>query len=229
MYKDKTISLVIPCLNEERGIHQVLSRVPSCIDTIIVVDNGSSDNTAAIASSLGAQVVVMPKKGYGRAYRAGFAHCQTDIIVTADGDGTYPIELIPQMLDYLMEQDADFVSGNRFPMENEQAMASHLVLGNRLISDMLCRVFGVKFQDGLSGMWVFYRSILDIVILKSNRWSFSQEIKIEAVMHGLQFKEFHIPYAPRLGETKLGPISVGIENVFFLLWHRLQWLAKYRN
>ncbi|HCQ01078.1 MAG TPA: glycosyl transferase family 2, partial [Candidatus Latescibacteria bacterium] len=66
MYKNKTISLVIPCLNEEKGIHQVLSRIPPCIDTTIVVDNGSTDQTAAIASSLGAQVISETKKGYGR-------------------------------------------------------------------------------------------------------------------------------------------------------------------
>ena len=92
MYKNKTISLVIPCLNEEKGIHQVISRIPPCIDATIVVDNGSTDHTAAIASSLGAQVISETKKGYGRAYRTGFEYCRTDIIVTADGDGTYPVE-----------------------------------------------------------------------------------------------------------------------------------------
>jgi glycosyltransferase involved in cell wall biosynthesis len=229
MYKNKTISLVIPCLNEEKGIHQVLSRIPACIDTTIVVDNGSTDRTAAIASSLGAQVISETKKGYGRAYRTGFEYCRTDIIATSDGDGTYPVELIPDMVDYLVEQGADFVSGNRFPLANEKAMPSHLVCGNKVITLILCRAFGVKIQDGLSGMWIFYRHILDKLVLKSNRWSLSQEIKIETQMRGLPFREFHIPYTPRIGITKLGPVSVGIENMAYLFWHKIQWMTNIRE
>ena len=220
---------MIPCLNEEKGIHEVLSRIPPCIDTTIVVDNGSTDRTAAIASSLGAQVISETKKEYERAYRTGFEYCRTDIIATTDGDGTYPVELIPKMIDYLVEQRADFVSGNRFPLENENAMPSHLVCGNKVITLIICRTFGVKIQDGLSGMWIFYRRILDQLVLKSNRWSLSQEIKIETQMHGLPFREFHIPYTPRIGMTKLGPVSVGLENMAYLFWHKIQWMTNIRE
>ena len=133
------------------------------------------------------------------------------------------------MIDYLVEQGADFVSGNRFPLENENAMPSHLVCGNKVITLIICRTFGVKIQDGLSGMWIFYRRILDQLVLKSNRWSLSQEIKIETQMHGLPFREFHIPYTPRIGMTKLGPVSVGLENMAYLFWHKIQWMTNIRE
>lgn len=225
MYQNKSITLVIPCLNEENGIKEVISRVPACVDEIIVVDNGSTDRTAAVAESSGARVIIQLRKGYGRAYMTGFKQCHTDIIATADGDGTYPVGCIPEMAELLIERRLDFVSGNRFPLSDHESMKSHLVLGNRLITAMIGLVFGLKLKDGLSGMWVFNRCILDTIRLRSNRWSFSQEIKIETIMHRLAFEEYHIPYADRIGNSKLGPLSVGIENILYLFWHRVKWTA----
>jgi len=229
MYQNKTISIIIPCLNEEDGIAEVINRIPEYVDTIIVVDNGSTDKTAEIASSLGAHVVSQPKKGYGRAFKTGFYHSNTDLIVTSDGDGTYPVDKISDMVDYFIEKDADFVSGSRFPLDNIQAMRTRNFIGNMLITICLSIVFRVKLYDGLSGMWVFNREILDTLNLKSNRWSLSQEIKIEALMHNMKFIEYHIPYAERIGNTKLWPFSVGLENMIYLVWHKLQWMLRLRK
>ena len=229
MYQNKTISIIIPCLNEEEGISKVINRIPDYVDAIIVVDNGSTDNTAEIASSLGAQVVSQPQKGYGRAYKAGFHQSDTDIIVTSDGDGTYPVEKISEMVEYLIEKEADFVSGCRFPLDDNHAMRTRNFIGNMIITTCLNIVFRVKLYDGLSGMWVFNRKILDTIILKSNRWSLSQEIKIEVLMRHMKFIEYHIPYAERIGNTKLWPFSVGFENMFYLVLHKIQWVLNIRK
>src|SRR5438477_5916287 len=85
VYKGQKITVIIPCLNEEQGIEQILRRMPEFVDETIVVDNGSTDRTADIARSLGAQVIREEVRGYGRSYRRGFANATGDIIVTLDG------------------------------------------------------------------------------------------------------------------------------------------------
>src|ERR1700722_13709062 len=98
MYKDMRITVVIPCLNEEEGIRNVLGDLPPFVDEIIVVDNGSTDRTSAVARELGANVVSELNRGYGRAYKAGFARATGDIIVTLDGDHSYPADALSYLL-----------------------------------------------------------------------------------------------------------------------------------
>ena len=94
MYRGLSISVVIPCFNEERGIGNVLRNMPEYVDEVIVVDNNSADGTARIAQEWGAQVVHEARKGYGSAYQAGLPRAQGDIVATLDGDGTYPATAI---------------------------------------------------------------------------------------------------------------------------------------
>src|SRR5262245_13310500 len=92
MHRDLTIGLVIPCYNEEDGIRQVIGRMPAAVDEIVVVDNNCTDRTAEVARGLGAKVVAERRRGYGAAYQAGFRAATRDLVVTLDGDGTYPPE-----------------------------------------------------------------------------------------------------------------------------------------
>src|SRR5215510_3391956 len=110
-----TVSLVIPALNEERGIVATIERAPREIREIIVVDGGSKDETAARARHAGARVIVEPRRGYGLAYKVGFAAASGDIVATADADGTYPVEMIPNVVDFLLRKELRFVSCSRFP------------------------------------------------------------------------------------------------------------------
>ncbi len=100
-----TISLIIPALNEEKGIVATLKRVPKEIAEVIVVDGGSKDRTVELAESNGARVIVEPLRGYGLAYKRGFAAAKGEVIVTSDADGTYPIELFPYVVDYLVKRE----------------------------------------------------------------------------------------------------------------------------
>ena len=113
MYNSITISVVIPCLNEEKGIAQTLLSMPEFVDEVIVVDNGSEDRTGEVARDAGAVVVVQPRRGYGIAKRTGFQAATKDVIVTADGDGTYPLEAIPKLIDCMLATGAGFVCGCR--------------------------------------------------------------------------------------------------------------------
>ena len=90
MYKGQSITVIIPCLNEEQGIEQVLRAMPEFVDEVIVVDNASTDRTSEVAARLGAKVIREDVRGYGRSYKRGFAVATGDLIVTLDGDHSYP-------------------------------------------------------------------------------------------------------------------------------------------
>lgn len=223
MHRGLTISVVIPCYNEEEGIRHVIGNMPSHVGEIIVVDNNSTDATAEVARSLGAKVIFEPKQGYGNAYRAGMPIASGDIIATADGDGTYPTHYIPEMVDYLLDKDLDFISACRFPLQNSSAMRLRNVLGNKLLTLVMNALYLGSIKDSQSGMWVFKRHCLDKMKLTSGGMSFSEEIKIEAILHPeIEFGEYHIPYFERIGDPKLFPWQDGLDNLLFLFQRRLE-------
>src|SRR6266545_2411936 len=98
MYKSLSITVIIPCLNEEQGIEKILRRMPVFVDEIIVVDNNSTDRTSDVAASLGAKVIREEVRGYGRSYKRGFACASGDVIITLDGDHSYPVDAISYLL-----------------------------------------------------------------------------------------------------------------------------------
>jgi glycosyltransferase involved in cell wall biosynthesis len=223
MYKGLTVSVVIPCFNEEHGIAAVLKGMPDYVDQVVVVDNNSTDETGRIALEMGAEVVFETKKGYGNAYQAGLPRATGDIVATADGDGTYPTHSIGPIIDYLIEKGYDFVSASRFPLRNPEAMRFRNVLGNMILT-WTARVLWFRwFADSQSGMWVFKRDVLKKIKPKSGGMPFSEEIKLLVVDHPrLRLGEYHIDYHERIGETKLFAWKDGFENLFFLYKLRLR-------
>jgi glycosyltransferase involved in cell wall biosynthesis len=223
MYKGLTVSVVIPCFNEEHGIAAVLKGMPEYVDQVVVIDNNSTDETGRIALELGAEVVFETKKGYGNAYQAGLPRARGDIVATADGDGTYPTHSIGPIIDYLLEGGYDFVSASRFPLRNPQAMRFRNVLGNMILT-WTARVLWFRwFADSQSGMWVFKREVLKKIRPASAGMPFSEEIKLLVVDHPrLRLAEYHIDYHERIGETKLFAWKDGFENLFFLFKLRLR-------
>src|SRR5262245_13241250 len=132
MHNGRTISVVIPCYNEEEGIRHVIESMPPAVDEIVVVDNNSSDRTAEVARSLGARVVSETRKGYGQAYQAGIPAATKDVIVTLDGDGSYPPEEIPRLVDILVERNLDFLSASRFPLQSRGSVNFMDMVGNKI-------------------------------------------------------------------------------------------------
>lgn len=222
MFKGRSVSLVIPTWNEAKGIGYTLRTVPSLVDEVVVVDALSSDGTADIARQNGARVVPEARRGYGRAFKTGFNAAKGDILVSADGDGTYPLGVLPDLLDFMIQRRTVFVSCSRFPLDDPRSMRSRNRFGNKAMSLAASALFWHRFDDVLSGMWAMTRDAwvqLDVV---SDSWNFSEEIKIRAMQaFGPRFAEYHIRYAERLGETKLAPWRVGIENLTWLGLTRL--------
>src|SRR6202051_551818 len=122
MYKSNTITVIIPCLNEEQGIEKVMRRMTDFVDQVIVVDNGSTDRTSDVARSLGAEVIREPVRGYGRSYKKGFSNATGDLIVTLDGDHSYPPDAISYLIEAFLHLDVDFLNASRFPARDREDM-----------------------------------------------------------------------------------------------------------
>lgn len=223
------LSIVIVALNEEEGIGGVIGAIPRDelkemgFDVqLLVVDGDSQDRTRDVAKKAGAEVIVEPRRGYGRAYKTGFAHATGEVIATADADLTYPVENIPELVRVLREEDLDFITTNRFACIEKGAMSLRNRIGNGILTLATKLLFGIDIHDSQSGMWVFKKDILAGLMLKSDKMSFSEELKIEACHFArLRYREMPITYRPRVGKIKLRVLRDGFHNLLYLVKKRL--------
>lgn len=217
MFKGLSISVIIPTWNEAAGIAYTLRTVPSLVDEVVVVDAYSKDGTADIARANGARVFSEVRRGYGRAFKTGFNGAKGDILISADGDGTYPLGVLPDLLDFMIQRDLLFCSCARFPLDDPGSMRTRNKIGNMGMTFIASLLWMHSFQDVLSGMWGMRREAWVQLDCISDSWNFSEEVKIRArEAFGQRFGEFHIRYAERLGETKVAPLRVGLENVAWM-------------
>jgi glycosyltransferase involved in cell wall biosynthesis len=227
MYREKKVSVVIPCFNEEEGIAMVIGSLPGSVDEIVVVDNNSTDRTADVSREMGARVVFEGKKGYGAAYKAGLPAVTGDITVTMDGDGTYPVEQIEECIDHLIDNGLDFVSASRFPLKDPKAMKFFNKIGNGVLTAATLILFMRAIRDSQSGMWIFRSEIYPGLHVRSDGMPLSEEIKINAIRNPeIKFDEYHVNYHPRVGEVKLNKWRDGLENLLYLLKLRFTPLGK---
>ena len=230
----KTISIIIPAWNENVGIRRTIHAIPKRYlenhgfeVQILVIDAGSDDGTAEAAQNAGAEVIVELAKGYGRAYKTGFANARGDIIVTSDADGTYPLEDVPALVRSLEEEKLDFITTNRLSEMEKDAMSFRNKIGNRILSLETRILFNIDIKDPESGMWVFRKNLLPRLRLTSDGFAFSHEIKIEACHFArCRWKELLIGYKSRSAEP--GKITggwngwkVGIVDFIHIIWKRM--------
>ena len=232
----KIISVVIPALNEEIGIGPVLKEIPVAKlkklgyeVEVLVIDNGSHDQTPHIARRHGANVIVQPIRGYGNAYKAGFANAHGHIIATGDADLTYPFEILPDVIAKMEAEDLDFINTDRLSMLQMGVMSGSHQIGNWLLTTATKALFGWPYKDSQSGMWIFKRKIWDHLDVRSSGMPFSQELKIEAFVRGFHCAEMPIEYRTRAGQEKLNTIMDGIGNVSQLAKKRLVLGMRVRN
>jgi glycosyltransferase involved in cell wall biosynthesis len=221
------VSVVIPSRNEAGSIGSVIDEVHGSLKghdhEIIVVDTESTDGTVDIARSKGAGVVPEPRRGYGRAYKTGFAEAKGKYVATLDADLTYPADRIPEFVG-LLDGGADFICGDRLSSLKPGAMTGMHRIGNAMLNISFRFLTGHRIKDSQSGMWVFRRSILDRLTLLSEGMSFSEELKMEAIMAGLKFVEVSIDYRPRVGEKKLRSFSDAWKNLRYMFMKRFGWV-----
>jgi glycosyltransferase involved in cell wall biosynthesis len=148
---DKVVSVIIPCLNEEAPIAQVVREVlAQNVDEVIVVDNGSTDHTAERAAEAGARVVLEPQRGYGRACAAGLraVRSETEIVCFMDGDGSDVPAFLQAIVAPIADDDADFVMGSRLRGRREAgSMTPQQLVAGWLAGVLLRFTYGVRFTD----------------------------------------------------------------------------------
>jgi glycosyltransferase involved in cell wall biosynthesis len=221
----RSVSVVIPCLNEAESIERCVRAALETLDRhglpgeVVVVDNGSDDGSPALAEAAGARVVLERRRGYGSAYRAGFAAARGDYIVMADGDLTYDFADIPRFV-ALLDDGAQLVMGNR--MQNIQPGAMpwlHRYVGNPLLSGVLNMFFKTGVRDAHCGMRGIRREVLSALDLRTSGMEFASEMVIRAGKENLDIREIPIEYHPRKGESKLSTFRDGWRHLRFLLVH----------
>ncbi len=224
------VSVIIPTMNEEASIGPVLDEVLSAFRRrdieIVIVDTDSRDRTRDIAIGKGARVVVEPRRGYGRAYKTGFAASRGTYLATLDADSTYPANRFPDFLLPLAEDRADFVSGDRITGLAADATSGMHRVGNEILNLAFRRLYGVSIRDSQSGMWAFRRSILPRLRLVHDGMAFSEELKLEVLRAGFRFLEIPIDYRPRVGAKKIRSTRDATENLIWLARKRVGWVPR---
>jgi glycosyltransferase involved in cell wall biosynthesis len=192
--------VALPCFNEAAAIADVVSRWRAALPgaEVVVFDNNSTDETAAIALGMGARVVAVPEQGKGCVVRAIFAElADRDAVVMADGDGTYPADAIGPLLAPVLDDAADMAVGARRPVAGAGAMSPVRGVGNVLIRLAFHVLVGAPPGDLLSGYRVFGRRFRRAVTPRARGFEIEAELASEAVARGLRVVEVPVPYLPR--------------------------------
>jgi glycosyltransferase involved in cell wall biosynthesis len=190
--------LVIPALNEAVVIGDVVRRVPAgVVADVVVVDNGSTDDTGAVASRAGARVVVEPRRGYGAACWAGVEALTPDIAVAAflDGDGSQRPEELPHVLAPVLAGEADLVLGVR-RMSGTHPL--HASLGTRLVAALVAWRFGVRLSD-LGPFRAIRVDLLRRLDMRDRAFGWPVEMVVKAAALGARIVEVDVTHAPRQG------------------------------
>src|SRR3989441_2992923 len=224
------VSVVIPTMNEEASIGAVIDEVRSALVDwdleILIVDTDSRARRGDIAIRKGARLVPDPQRGYGRAYKPGFAAATGPFVATLDADLTSPASRFPDFLAALAEDRADFVSGDRLSGLPDGAMTGMHRVGNEILNIAFRSLYDTGVRDSQSGMRSFRRSILPRLRLVHDGMAFSEELKVEVIRAGFRFLEIPIAYRVRVGDKKIRSVSDATGNLMWLARKRVGWVPR---
>jgi len=222
MHHNPKISVIIPALNEEESIGQVLNDIPGeIVEEVIVVDNGSSDNTVTVSKGLGANVILEPLKGYGAACLRGISILKqdTDIVVFLDADySDYPQDL-HTVVKPIIDDDVEMVIGSRMSGAREKgALLPQAIFGNKLATFLIRLFWGFKYTDLGPFRAIKYRDLLALNMIDKN-FGWTVEMQIKALKKGLRIAEVPVRYRKRIGKSKItgtfsGTVRAGVKIIY---------------
>jgi hypothetical protein len=229
-----TLSVVIPALNEEGGIQDIMSRVLSTereLATVgiqdlelIVVDDGSADRTPELVAATSDVRLIRHKVncGYGAALKTGFAAASGEWISFLDADGTYPPEHFPNLCQAALDQNADIVVGSRMAgTESQMPMVRRV--GNLIFAKLVSLISAQTITDSASGMRVFKKSILKRLYPLPDGLNLTPVMSIRALHEHLTMIEVPIPYSERVGRSKLNAVRDGLVFAQSIVWTALHY------
>lgn len=223
-----TLSVVIPAYNEEGGIAEITQRVLSIKNDLqevgishmelLVVDDGSRDQTAHIAGGLeGVRLIQLPQnKGYGAALKTGFSQAQGELIGFLDADGTYPPEFFPQLCIEALN-GSDLVIGSRMSGSDSQMPLTRRI-GNLFFANLLSLLGRQSVSDSASGMRVFKRELLERIYPLPDGLNLTPVMSTRAIHEGIRMAEVPIPYSERVGRSKLSVVRDGSVFLQSIVW-----------
>jgi dTDP-L-rhamnose 4-epimerase len=194
------VDLVLPVLDEAAALAWVLSRVPPGVRAI-VVDNGSSDGSGAIARRLGATVVVEPRRGFGAACAAGLAHADAEVVAFCDADGSIDPAMVHEIAAPVIAGAADLVLGARSPV-GRGAWPLHARLANRYLARRVRATTGAAVTD-IGPLRAARRDALRALAIEDRRSGWPLEMVVRAATRGWVITERPVPYRPRTGRSKV--------------------------
>ncbi|MGB5647898.1 glycosyltransferase family 2 protein [Muriicola sp.] len=225
----KEILVIIPAYNEANSIGKVISEIPDLVTEIIVVNNNSTDNTAAVATAAGATVLFEGQMGYGYACLKGINYASKrsktpDIIVFMDGDYSDFPEDLHKVIAPILSGDADFVIGARQKALREQgSMTPQQVFGNWLATSLMKLLFRASFTD-LGPFRAIRFEQLKALEMEDKTYGWTVEMQLKAVKRKIAYTEVPVRYKKRIGISK---VSGTIKGSIFAGIKILGWIFKY--
>ena len=215
------ISVIIPALNEEESLPFVLRDLPSHVD-VVVVDNGSTDQTRSVAKHGGATVVTEPKRGYGSAVLAGMNHLRKsppDIVVILDGDFADRPDLVHYLTQPILTDKADLVLSDRTRYAEPGALTRSQKFGNWFACRLMHAATGHRYQD-MGPFRAIRWDQLERLEMRDPTWGWNVEMQMKAVQQGLRLLEVPMPYRCRCaGHSKIsGDLRGSIKAGLRILW-----------
>ena len=230
------ITLIIPALNEAACLGPLLAELPAgLVHELLVIDNGSTDDTAGVARRLGARVVAEPRRGYGYACAAGVAAASGDVLAFMDGDGSFiPGELLA-LVTPMLDGSADLVLGTRMRGGMAAgAMPPHQRFGNQLVAWLMYGLYGLRLTD-LGPFRVMRRDLLNTLDMREMTYGWPVEMIVKAARHGARIVELPVSYRPRsagvskVGGTVRGTILATYRILRTTFWYALGGIAQQRR
>lgn len=227
MRLSKKICVIIPALNEENAIGDVIRDLPDFVDQIIVADNGSKDDTAPIASNLGADVVFELEPGYGAACLRGMsAVLDADVICFLDGDYSDFPEDLHRLVDPILKNEADFVVGSRTGGQVEKgALTLPQIFGNKLACFLMNKIWNTAYTD-LGPFRAIDAALLQRLQMQDRNFGWTIEMQIKAYILDGRIMEVPVRYRQRIGVSK---ISGTVSGTFKAGYKILATIFKYRH
>ena len=214
------ICVLIPSYNEEQAIGRIIRGLKDRYHVVVyVVDDGSTDGTAAIAESEGAVVVKHRKnKGKGASLREGFKHVLKkgfDAVMLMDGDGQHGLEDVESFLRCMEDESADIVIGNR--MLDTRSMPYVRRHTNRFMSNLISRITRQFIPDSQCGFKLIKKDVLQKVNLKSSNYEIESELLIKAARAGFEIRSVPIKTVYQDEKSKINPIADTVRFIVFLM------------